>query len=498
MALVDEKLNVVASTLQPYAEPVVSPHPGWREQNPLVWWQAVEEGIRELVKSAGDSRLIRAIGLTGQMHGLTALDRQGEVVRPCIVYSDLRNSEQCIQITDKAGGAEEYYRKTGNRMISACTGATMLWMKQNEPELFEKTVVVVSPKDYIRYRLTGGMATDVSDASGFGVFDVAHRIWNDELIREIGLPREIFPKAHESVEIVGEVLPAVAERLGIPIGVRVAAGGGDAAVQPLGSGALAKAGAFTSTIGTSGFVSGLFDHYVPDKNGALQMICANESGHWTAHGGATAGLALMWLEKVFFAEERHVAELLGENVYEILDREAAMAPPGSNGLLFYPMLFGQRCPEPDNHAKGCFVGINMQHDKRHFFRSALEGVALGIKVCARLLEKMDANNNIKSMNINGGGASSRLWCQIMADIFGVEIRRPVHYTNGGSIGAAMIAGTGAGLWSSLKEASSLIEIGLRVEPDQSNSDMYEKLEQAYSAIHPSLKQVFPILAQIAK
>ncbi len=486
MVLADEKLNIVHSSLIGY--PLDSPKPGWYEQDTGLWWDAVKKGIKSITSKVDDINKIKAIGFSGQMHGLVAVNKDMTAVRPCMIWADFRNETQCDQIYDMVGGEKALLKLTNNKMLTAYTGGKILWMMQNEPELFDQTVCVINPKDYIRLCLTGELATDMSDASGTGLLDVKHRSWCYELTDKIGIPRRILPKIYESNEIAGYVKPEVARELGLPENLPVAAGGGDAIVQTTGTGVI-RQGVFNTTIGTGGIVATSLDKFCENADGNLQIFCNNVPGKWHAMGVMLgAGGALKWIKEILCISEIETAKLTGRNVYDLMTEEAAGVEPGAEGLLFLPFLLGQRCPYADAKSRAAFIGLTPRHDKRHLIRSLMEGVVLSLKDMSDLIVKL--GTDLTQIRASGGGSSSALWRQMQADIFNADVFTMNNSADGGALGAAILGGLSVGVWDNIEEAAALLEIETTTYANKCGIGQYEKLLDAYKKIYPGLKPVF--------
>lgn len=496
VALVDDKMRLISTSRQTYAEgSCVSLHPGWVDQDPEAWLDAVKRGIAELVPLAEGK--VEAIGFSAQMHGLIALDANGQLLRSCITCNDGRTAPQCDRIYELLGGPEAGRRKllecTNNYMFPSFTATKILWMKENEPELFAGMAAALNPKDYLRYRMTGEIATDVSDACGYGLFDPKHNCWSGEILSAIGIPEKVLPKVVESNAQTGVMRKEMAEELGLTGEVKVIAGGGDAVVQTTGCGAV-RQGVFTVTLGTGSLIGASFEGFKANPYGTPQMFRSNAPGRFMAFGGTgSGGGALAWLEERFFSEEKRQAEQQGRSVYALMSDMASEVPAGSQGLYFYPQLVGQRCPFEDNDTSGAYIGMRMYHDKRHFVRSLMEGVALCLLDNYDMIREMCGE--IEQISITGGGASSDLWCQIHADVFGVEVVRYESYAHGGAVGACMIAGLGVGLWNSLAEAADMMQVDKVFAPDPEAAALYQKMLKVYKGFYPALRQTFKLIAE---
>ncbi len=490
--IIDDRGRVVARALEEY--PLSNPHPGWSEQNPEDWWQACRTTIRQLLKNFSAAGSIRAIGLSGQMHGLVALARGGQVLRPCILWNDQRTGKQCQEIHRAVGGIAELLKLTNNQMLPGYTGGKILWVRENEPRLYEKIHVCLNPKDYIRFRLTGDYATEVSDASGTGLFDVRHRKWCVPLLERLDIPKDWLPRCYESPEITGRLLSGIDADLGLPAGIPVAGGGGDAVVQTTGTG-LVKEGILGTTIGTAGNVTMALERYYDNPGGKLQVFCNNMPNKWHTMGVTlAAGGSLRWVRDVLGSAELEVAKRTGEDVYDLLAREASKAEPGSEGLLFLPYLIGERCPHPDPHARGGFIGLTLRHNRRHILRSVFEGVIFSLNDVAEIIR--DLGLPIHQIRTSGGGALSDLWRQIHADVFNGEVITMSGSAEGGAYGAALVAGAGVGIWPTVEDATKVMTPETMNRPIPAHVDIYSKLFRVYRRLYGALKDSFDQIAGI--
>ena len=484
--IADETGQIVASSLRGY--PLLTPHPGWAEQNPADWWNAVVAGLAEILPKVHTEDLA-GVSFSGQMHGLVALDKDWNVIRPAFLWCDQRTDEQCRRITELAGGLDGLLSYTNNRMLTGYTGGKLLWLREKEPENFERMQMFVCPKDYIRFRLTGIAATDVSEASGIGFFNTRKRVWSDELIALAQLPKSIFPEVHESTEQAGVVTEEAAEVTGLPKGLKVYYGGGDAVIQTTGSGLL-RPGIVSVVIGTAGNVSMALDHFYDNPNGELQMFCNNEPGLWHAFGcPLTAGGAYRWYRDVLFANSPG-SEPTTE-LYEIMNSEAEQSVPGARGVIFAPYLTGERCPYPDPNARGCFYGLTLGTTRADITRSVMEGVTYALM---QIIDIMRSFSPCSKVIASGGGSVSRLWRQMQADVFDMPVYTVSGSSEGGAYGAMMVAGVGAGVWKNLEEASGIVKVQSETLPVPENQKGYRESYEIYKEIYPSLKKVYDLSA----
>lgn len=484
--LVDQQGNIVAEAVVEY--PLLVPQTGWVEQHPEEWWRAVKKSIGDLLSRISDKGNIRAIGLSGQMHGLVAMGREGEVLRPCILWNDQRSAPQCEKIYQRVGGREKLLSYTNNSMLPGYTGGKILWVRENEPQIYEKMAKIVLPKDYIRYRLTGEFATEVSDASGTGLFNVEKRCWSDELLSILEIPKEWLPRCYESSEITGVLSQAVADGLGLPQRIPVVGGGGDAVIQSIGAGVVSEDIA-TIVIGTAGIVSVPLPHYCDNPQGKLQFFCNAIPDRWIAMGVTlTAGSALRWFRDTLGSLEVALSKELREDAYEILSQEAKSSPPGAGGLIFLPYLAGERCPHTDPEARGMIIGLGLHSTKSDITRSVYEGVVYSLRDVLEWMNRVGISP--AEIRASGGGAKSPFWRQIQADVFNKEVTTVRYSEEGAALAAAIIAGVGVGVWSSVEEAISLFNIETRTHPIPGNVKVYNRMFALYKKLYGQLKPIF--------
>lgn len=469
--------SILGESLREY--PLYQPQPGYSEQEPEDWWQGAVGSIRELIEQIGPAE-IAGVSFSGQMHGMVALDRQGKVVRRAILWNDQRTEKQCSEITSAAGGLDGLLGYTNNRMLTGFTGGKILWMKEHEPENYQSSAVVINPKDYLRYRLTGEIATDVSDASGTGFFDVQHRRWARDLIEQSGLRYDLFPPVVESTGRTGSVSAQAAELTGIPEGTPVYGGGGDAVISTAGMG-LVLPGRVGITLGTSGVVACTLSEYAPNPEGKLQFFCANSPGKYVAFGCTLAAAgSYQWFRDA----------LESADSFRALDDAAQQTPPGAEGLLFLPYLTGERCPVFDASARGAFVGIHARMGKGHFARAVLEGVCYSMKQVYDGILTAAPGIQSDTVVVAGGGAKSPLWRQMLADIFGLPVSTVYGSAQGGAFGAALVAGAGCGMYSSLEDAMRLSRRESETLPQQENREIYREGFEKYVRLYDALKWSF--------
>lgn len=473
--------------------PMFTPQPLWAEQNPAHWWAATVTSIQRVLNEGGlEPAQVAGVGLTGQMHGLVLLDARGQVLRPCIMWNDQRTAAQCAAITQKVG-AERVLQLTGNPVLPGFTAPKLVWVREHEPEVYKRIATVLLPKDYVRYRLTGGFFGEVSDASGTSLFDVGRRRWSDEMLEALDVPREWLPEVTESPVVSACVSAGAARETGLLEGTPVVGGGGDQAAQAVGTGIVAE-GVVSVTIGTSGVVFAVSDTYRVEPEGRLHAFCHAVPGMWHLMGVMlSAGGSFRWYRDTLGDLERIRAAESGQDAYDLLIEAAGKAPPGCEGLLFLPYLSGERTPYPDPNARGVFCGLTLRHNKAHLTRAVLEGVTYGLRDSLELMRALGLS--IEQVRASGGGARSPLWRQILADVFDTEIVT-VNVTEGAAYGAALLAGVGAGVYGSVAEAcDTVIQMTGHTQPGPA-VPVYEDYYPRYRALYPALAPEFQAVAQV--
>jgi xylulokinase len=479
--LIDEKGTVVASATTPV--PLFTPRPLWSEQDPRDWWSGTAVSVRRALADAGASGGdVARVGLTGQMHGLVLLDASHEVLRPAILWNDQRTGAQCDEIRARMGGRAALVRTTGNDALTGFTAPKILWVREHEPEVYAKARLILLPKDYVRLRLTGVAAMDKADGSGTLLFDLAARGWSTDVLSTLDIPAEWLPRTFEGPEATGAVTRGAAAETGLREGTPVVAGGGDQAAGAVGAGAV-RPGVVALTLGTSGVVFATTDQPLVEPEGRLHAFCHAVPGKWHFMGVTlSAAGSLQWYRDTLAASEG----------FDALVGEAAQAPAGSEGLVFTPYLSGERTPYPDPLARGAFVGLTLRHRRAHLTRSVLEGVAFSIRDCFALL-KAAGLGDARQVRVAGGGAKSALWRRICASALGVELVT-VNSTEGAAYGAALLAGVGAGAWSSVEAAAdAAIAVTGRDEPDPAWAKAYDALYPRYRELYGALKPTYDAL-----
>ncbi len=480
--IVGEGGRIVGSATEEH-EPFASPEIGWAEQHPEDWWRACGIAVRKALAGAAlRADQIACVGFSGQMHGAVMLDASDEVVRPALIWCDVRTEKQCRDLTQKIG-ADALIRLTCNPALPNFTLTKFLWVRENEPENWKRVRSVMLPKDYVRFRLTGGKATDMADASGTLMLDVARRRWSDEVLQAARIDDLLLPQLFESPEICGKVSAAGAAATGLQQGTPVVTGAGDQAAGAVGMGIVAP-GAVSATIGTSGVVFAATDRPSLDPKGRLHTFCHAVPGRWHVMGVTqAAGLSLRWFRDRFDAGGREN----GRDPYDRLTAEAAAVPPGSDGLLWAPYLMGERTPHLDPNARAALIGLTASHTSGHVVRAILEGVAFSLRDSFTLFAEMGVP--VKNIRLGGGGARSPLWRQIQADVYGREVEI-LEAEEGAAYGAAILAGVGAEVWSSVDAAcNQVVKVAQRVAPRPAVVERMNISYAAYRRMYPAIAAV---------
>jgi len=461
--------------------PFASPRIGWAEQEPQDWYQATGSAIRQAITmGAINPSDISAVGLAGQMHGAVLLGADDEVLRPALIWCDQRTQAQCDWLNTKVG-ERQVIELTCNPALTNFTLTKLLWVRDNEPEVWKRFRRVLLPKDYVRFRLTGEHAMDVADASGTLMLDVAHRRWSKEMMTAAGLPMSCLPKLYESPEICGRISEAGAAHTGLKTGTPVVAGAGDQAAGAVGMG-IVRAGTVSATIGTSGVVFAATESPAMDPKGRVHTFCHAVPGRWHVMGVTqAAGLSLRWFRDLLRGTSANLS-------YDDLTREAATVPPGSGGVLWSPYLMGERTPHLDPNARATFTGLSASHNRAHLTRALLEGVAFSLKDTFSLFDEMRVP--VRNVRLGGGGARSSLWRQIQADVYAHEVEI-LAAEEGAAYGAALLAGVGAKFWKSVDKAcDAVIEVQQRVHPDPAAVKTLTIQYEDFRKLYPALKPLF--------
>ena len=474
--LLDEAGRVVGVASAEYG--YETPRPLWSEQQPDLWWTGTVNSIREVMaKTAVNPAHIAAIGLTGQMHGLALLDAAGEALRPAILWNDQRTGAECDEMRARFG-RQRLIDVTGNDALTGFTAPKILWVRNNEPEIYGRIAHILLPKDYVRLKLTGAYATDKAGAAGTQLFDLRRRDWSEELLAALEIEREWLPETFEGTAVTGHLSPGAATVTGLPAGIPVVGGGGDQAANAVGTGAVVD-GVVALSLGTSGVVFASSDQAIIEPEGRLHAFCHAVPGKWHLMGVMlSAAGSLRWFRDALAAELDFAA----------LVAEAEAIPPGSDGLLFLPYLTGERTPHPDPLARGAFVGLTVRHTRAHLARAVLEGVAFGLRDSFALMQSAGLAG-VAQARISGGGTRSQLWRQILADVLQVELAT-INTTEGAAYGAALLAAVGSGAFASVPEAcQQVIRVTGVTRPGETTA-VYDALYPLYRRLYPALQPTF--------
>lgn len=468
---IDELGKIINTVTKEY--PIYFPQPMWSEQNPEDWWNQTLKGLDELFMKI-DKKQVKAISLSGQMHGLVILDKNDDIIRPAILWNDQRTEKQCSYLNNIVG-QKNISDWTGNIALTGFTAPKILWLRENEPDNFNKIKKIMLPKDYLAYKISGEFATDMSDASGTLYLDVKKRIWSKEMLDILCISKQQLPKLYESYEVIGNIKEDVANYLGLSKDVKIIIGGGDQAVAAIGGGIVGE-NACSISLGTSGVVFANSEVLLVDNNNRLHSFC-NANGKYHVMGVTLAAAASLkwWVENV------------NKSNFDILLDEAKDVGIDNN-VFFLPYLIGERTPHNDPNARGTFIGMNMTTERKHMTMAILEGVAFSLRDTFEIMK--DMGMNISEVTINGGGARSDLWCQIMADVLNVSINK-VNSDNGPAYGAAILAAVGYGLFNSVDEAcNTFIKITDRIEPNKDRAILYNKKYNKFRKIYPDIRGLF--------
>jgi len=484
--LINERGKVLASDLQEY--PLSLPQAGWAEQDPEHWVEATIRSLQNLLaKSKVTPASIAGLSFSGQMHGLVCLDKDGQVLRPAILWCDTRTTEECRRIEKAVGGREKLIKLVSNPALEGFTLPKLMWVKRHEPEVFRRTRMVLLPKDYVRYRLTGTYGMDLSDASGTLMLDVARRRWSGEVLRALKLRDDILPALGESSGVAGGLTAEAAGATGLPQGLPVIYGGADNTCAAIGNGVV-REGIVAVSIGTSGTVIAPTGAPKRDRQGRVHTFYHSVPNTWYVMGVMqAAGLSLKWLRDNFGGLERAMATQTGVDAYEYLSAGAAELPAGAEGLIWLPYLNGERTPHLDANARGVLFGLTARHTRAHVVRAMMEGVAYGLRDSLEIIRGMKVPVN--EIRLTGGGGRSKLWRQIVADVFNEPIST-INVEEGPAFGAALIAGVGTGVFPDFDATEKIIRVTDIVKPNGDSSAVYERQYPLFQRLYKNLREDF--------
>ncbi len=491
--LIDPEGRIRASVTVEY--PSYAPKPAWSEQEPEDWWKATCRSIKMALRKAevkGDQ--VGGIGLSGQMHGSVFLDAKGEVLRRAILWNDQRTGAECDQITQAAGGRRKLIRLVSNPALTGFTAPKVLWVRKHEPRIYERAAKVLLPKDYVRYRLTGQFATEVSDASGTLLLDVQKRKWSKKLLGLLDIDADLLPEVFESPEVSGRLTKQAAKATGLAEGVPVVGGGGDQAAGAVGNG-IVRRGVISATMGTSGVVFAHAETVETDPEGRVHTFCHAVPGKWHVMGVVlAAGGSLQWFRNTLCRDLVRKAGREKVDPYELITADAADVPPGSHGLYFLPYLTGERTPHADPDCRAAWVGLSNMHTRAHMARAVMEGATYAMRDCLEIIQGMGVP--VKEVRVAGGGARSAFWRQLQADVYKKAVWT-VSSEEGPAYGVALLAGVGTGLWKTVPEAcDATIRTLDETRTDRQTARLYDKLYPEYGQLYRSLRDDFKRIAAL--
>jgi xylulokinase len=492
--LFDDEGHMVASTFGAY--PVSYPQPTWAEQNAGDWWRATVETTRELLRQSpvGASQ-IADVSFSGQMQGCLPVDAAGRPLRPCIIWADQRAEAQAAQLAERVG-EERVYRITGNRISSTYSAAKIMWVRDNEPQVFARTHKFLHVKDYVAWRMCGAFATDRSDAGGMNLYDLDRGNWSEEILQAADLEPERLPDLRNSTEVIGEVTRQASSELGLQAGTPVVIGGGDGPCATVGAGAIAEGRAY-NYLGSSSWISFAARRPLYDRQRRFFNLVHLVPNLFAPCGTMqTAGGSYQWLRRELCPAEAREAQASGSDVYEVMNERAAASPPGAHGLLFLPHLQGERSPYWNPKARGAFVGLQITHTRADMIRAVLEGIALNLR--SILQAYLENGAQIDEVLVIGGAAKGRLLRQILADVFGRPILCPRLLDQATSLGAAVAGGVGVGLFGDFSAVHQYLEIVDRQDPDPHRAAIYEDLHAAFLSAYAALVPVFDELQRMGE
>ena len=490
--LFTEEGKVLAQKTVEY--PLHQPQNGWAEQDPNDWWNAVCVGAQSVIKESGvASESVVSVGISGQMHGLVMLDADGELLGNSIIWCDQRTGD-AVKYMQNTIGEQKLIEITANPAMTGFTAAKIVWVMQNEPARYEKCRHIMLPKDYIRFKLTGEIATEASDASGTQLMDVPNRCWSEEVLSKLGIDKDLLPPIYESPDVTGKVHAMASQATALPVGALVVGGAADNSAAAIGCGVVREGSAFT-TLGTSGVVYAISDKVQIDPAGRVHTLCASIPGKYTVMSCTlAAGLSLRWLRDTCCETEIEKAKLLGVDPYELMGDMAATVAPGSDRLIFLPYLMGERCPHPNPDCRGVFFGLSAIHEKRHLVRAVMEGVGYSQAECVDVFREMKVP--VDNMTLCGGGSRSPYWRQILSDLYACPVTT-LAVDEGPALGVAILAGVGANVFNSVEEAADAIVLHNKPQfPIEENKINYQKYLNRYRSLYKTLVGEYSELAKL--
>ena len=493
--LFDENGQTLASKTIEY--PLLQPKNGWAEQDPKFWYDATIDSIKSVLQTSKvNSEDVVALSIAGQMHGLVMLDKNGKVLRNSILWCDARTQKQCDEITALVG-KQRLIEINANPALTGFTAPKILWVRENEPEIYKECATILLPKDYVRYMLTGEKAMEISDASGTNLLDITNRVWSDEILEKLSIEKSLMPPIIESSAIAGHITKEIAALTGLKEGTIVAGGAGDNAAAALGTGVCKEGDAFV-TLGTSGVIFAHTNKPSIDPLGRVHTFCAAVKNSWTAMSCTlAAGLSLRWTRDELYSFEKDAEAAKGNDVYNLMTENASKIPVGADGLVYLPYLMGERSPVLDPNARGVFFGLTARHTKSHMTRAVLEGITLSQRHNLDVLHQMDINP--VNLTACGGGAQSPFWRQLLADILQCKIVTTTS-KEGPALGAAILAGVAAGVFESVEQGcAKLVKMSEKFsDTNKDNAAKYDEVYKMYSFLYPTLRPAFSKLDTMRK
>jgi xylulokinase len=489
----DERGRIVVEAVAEY--PAYHPQPLYSEQDPEDWWKATVKTVRGVMRQAKLKPAdVKAIGLSGQMHGSVFLDRRNQVIRRALLWNDQRTAAECDEIQQRAGGRGKLIRMVANPALTGFTAPKILWLRNHEPANFDRVRKVLLPKDDVRRRLTSEYATDVSDASGTLLLDVAKRRWSKPLLSKLEMDLDLLPQCYESEDVTGQLTSEAAKTLGLTTDCLVVGGAGDCAAGAVGNG-IVSSGTLSTSLGTSGVMFVHSDEVKIDPQGRLHTFCHAVRDKWHLMGvSLSAGGSLQWFRNQLCQSDAAQARRSDKDIYDLLTQEAADVPRGSQGLFFLPYLSGERTPHADPDARGCFIGMTLSHGRGHLVRSILEGVTYALRDSLEIIRELEVP--VRQIRASGGGSKSPLWRQIQADVFGRKVVK-LNADEGPAYGVALLAAVGAGAFKNIGEAcrATISPVG-ETAPQREPRKYYDQAFPVFQGLYRSLKDDFKRIAQL--
>ncbi|QDU35186.1 Xylulose kinase [Poriferisphaera corsica] len=485
--------KVLATATAPHT--LQSPKPGYSEQDPDQWWAATCKATRAVFRKAAIPKSsIQAIGLSGQMHGSVFLSKNHTPLRPAILWNDQRTAAECAEIESLMGSRKKLIKAVGNPALTGFTAPKILWLRNHQPRLYDRTTQILLPKDYIRFRMTSTFATDVADASGYLLLDIAKRKYNPTVLRKLQIDSSLLPPTYESHEVTAELSTSGAKSLGLLPGIPVVAGAGDNAAAAIGNG-VTSPGILTASIGTSGVMFAHADTPTLDPDGRVHTMCSAVADKWCVFGcELSAGACLQWFHNNLAEDTIKQAKKQKQDPYTLLLQQASQTPPGAEGLYFLPYLTGERCPHPDPLAKAAWIGLTIRHTHPHLTRALVEGVTFGMNDILQILRNMQIPT--KTIRLTGGGARDPFWRQLQADIYNSPVAT-VNTDEGPAYGAALLAAVGIGLHPDIHAAcKTAIEQSKKLKPNRKLIAFYKKQHAQYQRLYHALASEYQHIANL--